>query len=58
MVDSYQKDHNELLVLQQQMCVFEERKCNIHGLIYLDKQGMDVLFFSLYCELPVVNVFQ
>ncbi|VDK77009.1 unnamed protein product [Litomosoides sigmodontis] len=41
-VDSYQKDHDELLVLQQEMCVFEERKCNIHGLIYLDKQ--DILF--------------
>ncbi|KAL3990826.1 hypothetical protein ACH3XW_33380 [Acanthocheilonema viteae] len=42
MVDSYQKDHNELLFLQQQTCVFEERKCNIYGLTYLDKR--DVLF--------------
>ncbi|CAG9537380.1 unnamed protein product [Cercopithifilaria johnstoni] len=42
MVDSYRKDHNELLVSQQQTCVFEERKCNIYGLTYLDKQ--DILF--------------
>nr|CDP93386.1 Bm6789, isoform c [Brugia malayi] len=42
MIDSYKKDHNGLLVSQHQTCVFEERKCNIYGLTYLDKQ--DVLF--------------
>ncbi|VDK79425.1 unnamed protein product [Onchocerca ochengi] len=42
MVESYQKDQNDLLVSQQQMSVFEERKYNIYGLIYLNKQ--DVLF--------------
>lgn len=45
MVDSYRMDHHERFVSQQQMCIFEERKCNIHGLIYLDKQGTDILFF-------------
>ncbi|VDN83891.1 unnamed protein product [Brugia pahangi] len=42
MIDSYNEDHNGLLVSQHQMCVFEERKCNIYRLTYLDKQ--DILF--------------
>lgn len=43
MVDSYQKDQNELLVSQQQTCVFEERKCNVYGLTYLDERGMSIV---------------
>ncbi|KAM3728165.1 Soluble guanylate cyclase gcy-35 [Dirofilaria immitis] len=42
MVDSYQRDQNDLLLSQQQISVFEERKCNIYGLTYLDKR--DILF--------------